>query len=151
MQNSNQQNQKKGQKDFFGYYLMLDIYECAPQTVGDLKKCYNYLDELAEILKVEKLSPPFIVYTDEEKYPDKAGLSGWVPFVEPETKTFAGASIHTLTPTNFISIDVYSSKEFDREKIKEFTKKVFRPQKIEEQFVLRGEGFVPTKSQNDSS
>lgn len=138
MQNKEQQDIQK----FFGYYLALDLYDCEPETVGDLKIGYSYLDGLATILRLKKLSPPFIICTDEKKYPDKAGLSGWVPFMDPASKTFSGASIHTLTPTNFISIDIYSGRKLDREKIKEFTLKVFKSKKIEEQYLLRGENYI---------
>ena len=121
---------------------MLDIYDCDPSTVGNLKKCYNYLDKLPKLLGVNRLSQPFVIYTDEEKYPDKAGISAWIPFLDIENKTFSGASIHTLTPTNFISIDIYSNKEFNQEKIKKFTQDTFKPKKIDERFLLRGKHYT---------
>jgi len=136
---------KLNKEKVFGHYLMLDIYDCDPKTVGNIKKCYLYLDGLTEILKLKKLAPPFIVYTDEKNYPDKAGLSGWIPFINEDNKSFSGASIHTLTPTNFISIDVYSCKDFDHKKIKDFTSKIFKPKKIEEQYIARGKGYLSSK------
>lgn len=132
------------QKETFGYYLMLDLYNCKPKAVGDIKKCYSYLDELSMFLGIEKLSPPFIIYTDEKKYPDKAGLSGWIPFADHENKLFTGASIHTLTPTNFISIDIYSCRKINQEKTKKFTLKVFRPSKVEVKYLLRGRAYIPS-------
>ena len=127
---------KKKIRKIFGYHLMLDLYRCDPKTVGNLAVCYYYLDTLPEIIGIHTQSPPFLIFTDEKKYPDKAGLSGWIPIVE------SGISIHTLTPTNFISIDVYSCKKFDSKKIKSFTIKTFKPKKIEEKFVLRGEVYI---------
>lgn len=127
---------KKKIRKIFGYHLALDIYDCDPKAVGSLEICYNYLDTLPGIMGTHKQSPPFIIYTDEKKYPDKAGLSGWVPIVE------SGVSIHTLTPTNFISIDVYSCKKFSIEKIKKITLDTFKPKKIEEKFFLRGEEYI---------
>jgi len=115
---------------------MLDLYGCDPKIVRSLEKCYYYLDILPEIIGTHKQSPPFIIYTNEKKYPDKAGLSGWIPIVE------SGISIHTLTLTNFVSIDVYSCKKFDPRKIKQFTLKFFKPKKIEEKFFLRGEAYI---------
>ena len=44
----------------------------------------------------------------------------------------SGISIHTLTPTNFISIDIYSCKKYSM-KVKNF-KKRFSPKEIEEKF-----------------
>lgn len=132
-------NNKKIRK-IFGYHLMLDLYNCDPKAVKSLEKCYYYLDVLPEIIGTNKQSPPFIFYTDKKKYPDKAGLSGWIPIVE------SGISIHTIIPTNFISIDVYSCKYFDTKKVKNFTIKIFKPKKIEEKFLLRGKAYIrPSK------
>lgn len=124
---------------------MLDLYDCDPQKTGDLYFCYSYLDSLSDLLKIERFSPPFIVFTDDKKYPDKAGLSGWVPFFEPKTKTFSGASIHTLTPTRFISIDIYSPRKFDQKKVENFTRRIFSAAKPEKQTLVRGKGFLSKK------
>lgn len=119
----------------FGWHLILDLYNCDPKAVGSLEVCYNYLNTMPDLMKVHKQSSPFIVVTDGKKYPDKAGLSGWIPIVE------SGVSIHTLTPTNFISIDIYSCEKFNPKKLKEFTIKVFKPKGVEEKFFLRGENY----------
>ncbi|MBD3208412.1 MAG: hypothetical protein GF370_03085 [Candidatus Nealsonbacteria bacterium] len=129
------------EKIIFGYYLTLDIYDCDPKTVGSLAISYRFLDNMPSVLNVYKLSQPFVVYTDEKKYPDKAGVSGWIPLLDNKNKTFGGVSIHTLTPTNFISIDVYCNRKFNTEKIKKFTQETFHPQKIESSFKKRGKGF----------
>ena len=126
----------KGPRKIFGYHMIMDCYGCNHEAVDSIGVCYNYLDQLTHIMKVHKQSPPFVVYTDPVKYPDKAGISGWVPIVE------SGISIHTLTPTNFISIDVYSCKKYSHEKVRNFTKKIFRPKEIEEKYFLRGEKYI---------
>ena len=130
----------KGPKNVFGYHLILDCYGCNKKAIDSIEVCYNYLDAMTKIMKVHKQSPPFVVSTDAVKYPDKAGISGWVPIVE------SGISIHTLTPTNFISIDIYSCKRYNIEEVKKFTRKIFSPKEIEEKFFLRGEKYVhPSK------
>jgi S-adenosylmethionine/arginine decarboxylase-like enzyme len=129
----------EGPRSIFGYHLALDCYGCDKEAVDSIATCYHYLDTMTEIMKVHKQSPPLVIYTDASKYPDKAGISGWVPIVE------SGISIHTLTPTNFISIDVYSCKKYSIKKVKEFTRKVFHPKEIEEKFFLRGEKYVHPK------
>lgn len=126
-------------KDVYGHYLALDIYGCEHKAVGDIRECYLYLDGLAPILGMKKASSPCLVYTDEETYPDKAGLSGWIPLIHPESRRLSGVSIHTLTPTDFISIDIYGCGSIDIEKIKEFTAQIFHPERMEEQYLLRGE------------
>jgi len=123
----------------FGYHLTMDLYGCDPKKMSSLDVSYNYLNTLPDIMKVHRQSPPFVVVTDAKRFPDKAGISGWIPIVE------SGCSVHTLVPTRFITIDVYSCKKFDQKKIKEFTKKTFSPKKIEDKFFLRGENYGSIK------
>ena len=116
----------------FGYQLLLDLYDCKPGACDDLTLCYEFLEEIVRVLKVEPQSPPFIFRTDGKRFPDKAGLSGWIPLVE------SGIQLHTLTPKDFISIDVYSCRAFDLGAIKAFVRRVFSPKRIDEQFLERG-------------
>ncbi len=116
----------------FGYELLLDLYECKPGACDDLSFCYKFLDEIVPYLGMEKQSPPSIFFTDATRFPDKAGLSGWAPLVE------SSIVIHTLSPKNYISIDVYCCKEFDIEKAKSFCYNFFSPERMDAQFILRG-------------
>ena len=116
----------------FGFQLLLDLYDCKKGACDDLTLCYNFLEELVRVLKVEPQSPPFIFRTDGKRYPDKAGLSGWVPLVE------SGVQIHTLTPKDFISIDIYSCRQFAIEPVKAFVRRIFQPKRMDEQFLERG-------------
>ena len=125
----------KRQVEPFGYELLLDLYECKQGACDDLTLCYNFLEEIVRVLKVDPQSPPFIFRTDGKRFPDKAGLSGWVPLVE------SGVQIHTLTPKDFISIDVYSCRQFDREPLKAFVHRTFAPKRMDEQFLERGADY----------
>ncbi|MDP8260597.1 MAG: S-adenosylmethionine decarboxylase [Candidatus Gygaella obscura] len=116
----------------FGFQLLLDLYGCKPGACDDLDLCYKYLDEIVPYLGMEKQAPPSIFRSDETRFPDKAGLSGWVPLIE------SSIVIHTLTPKNFISVDVYCCKCFDANKAKRFTSKFFQPKRIDEQYLERG-------------
>ncbi|MDP3704157.1 MAG: hypothetical protein Q8R78_07190, partial [Candidatus Omnitrophota bacterium] len=60
----------------FGFQLLLDLYDCKKGACDDLTLCYNFLEEIVGVLKVEPQSPPFIFRTDGKRFPDKAGLSG---------------------------------------------------------------------------
>ncbi len=124
---------KSGSKDTaFGFELLLDLYDCQPGACDDLNLCYQFLDEIVEYLGMEKQAPPNIFRTPDLRFPDKAGLSGWAPLVE------SSVVIHTLTPKNFISIDIYCCKEFDLTKAKDFCRRFFSPKRMDEQFILRG-------------
>ncbi|MBL7197523.1 MAG: S-adenosylmethionine decarboxylase [Candidatus Omnitrophica bacterium] len=116
----------------FGYQLLLDLYNCRLGVCDDLGLCYKFLDEIVEYLGMEKQAPPNIFRTDASRFPDKAGLSGWVPLVE------SSVVIHTLTPKNFISIDVYCCKKFDIEKAKRFARRFFAPKRMDEYYIKRG-------------
>ena len=130
------QNTKKefGLKKYtaFGYQLLLDLYDCKPGVCDDLALCYKFLDEIVSYLGMEKQAPPDIFFTDATRFPDKAGLSGWAPLVE------SSIVIHTLSPKNYISLDIYCCKEFDTNKAKLFVRKFFAPKRVGEQFIERG-------------
>ena len=81
---------------------------------------------------MEKQAPPSIFRSDAARFPDKAGLSGWVPLIE------SSIVIHTLTPKDFITVDIYCCRSFDKKKAEEFCRKFFGPKKVEAQFVERG-------------
>ncbi|MCI5162817.1 MAG: hypothetical protein D3917_12540 [Candidatus Electrothrix sp. AX5] len=115
----------------FGFHLMLDCYCCNPEHLDNIDSCYRFLDELVEIVGATKQTQPYVFRTPDE-FTGKEGLSGWVPLVE------SGISIHTLTTNRFISLDVYSCKEFSIEDIKAYTQQFFQPAEIEERFLLRG-------------
>lgn len=125
---------KKKNNEPFGYHLMLDLYGCDAKNIDSLDYCYKFLDELPGKINMDKQSPPYI-FRSPEKYSGKAGLSGWVPIIQ------SGISIHTLTDTGFISIDVYSCRKFEKEKVIEEVSKYFAHKKAEVQYVERGKDY----------
>ena len=122
----------------FGYQLLLDLYDCKPGVCDDLNLCYQFLDEIVSDLGMEKQSPPSIFRSDGVRFPDKAGLSGWAPLIE------SSVVIHTLSPKNYISIDVYCCKCFSLERAKNVCRKFFAPKKIDEQYIERGLDYYKT-------
>lgn len=119
----------------FGFHLMLDCYRCAPDKLDSIDACYSFLDQLVDAIGAEKQTQPYVFRTPEH-FIGKLGLSGWVPIVE------SGISIHTLTETRFVSLDVYSCRRFDNDTIIAFTQEFFKPDEIETNFVLRGTKYA---------
>ncbi|MBI2146400.1 S-adenosylmethionine decarboxylase [Candidatus Woesearchaeota archaeon] len=119
----------------FGHELLLDCYGCKKGACGDLDHCYSFLDKLVDAINMRKQAPPQIFRTDHKLYPDKAGLSGWVPLVE------SSIVIHTLSKHNFISIDIYTCGKLDPKRAVALVKKYFGPQKIEKQYLKRGRHY----------
>ena len=116
----------------FGHLMTLDLYGCKEGVCDDLSLCYQFLEDIVVKLEMKKQSPPYIFRSDAVLYPDKAGLSGWVPLIE------SGIQIHTLIPKNFISVDVYSCGKFTSENIKEFVQDYFKCKEVEMNYIERG-------------
>ncbi|MEZ5964057.1 MAG: S-adenosylmethionine decarboxylase [Planctomycetota bacterium] len=91
----------------FGRSLHIDFYGVSRALCDDLGFCYKLLDDLVARLGMHKQSPPYLFRSPDAQFPDKAGLSGWVPLIE------SGISIHTLTVTGFVSIDIYTCGALD--------------------------------------
>jgi S-adenosylmethionine decarboxylase len=89
---------------------------------------------------MEKQSPPSIFRSDATRFPDKAGLSGWAPLIE------SSIVIHTLTPKNYISVDVYCCKAFNSDVARDMCRKFFAPTKIDDQYIERGMDYYKTDS-----
>jgi S-adenosylmethionine/arginine decarboxylase-like enzyme len=125
----------------FGWSLLLDLYDCEAglgDKKEDLQICYDFLDKLPGLIGMKKQGPPILIVTDAKLYPDKAGLSGWVALVE------SGIQIHTLIPTRFITIDVYSCRKFDPDLVLYVAKMSFsikNDSNIEKKFLKRGANY----------
>jgi len=119
----------------FGYELLLDCYGCKPGICDDLTYCYDFLDKIVSFIGMEKQGEPSIFRTDAKRFIGKDGLSGWVPLAE------SSIVIHTMSLKNYISLDVYSCKRFDLEKVKEFVMTHFAPKQMEAQFIMRGKNY----------
>lgn len=116
----------------FGQSLHVDLYEIDKGLCDDLSFCYQLLDDLADFLDMHKQAPPFIFRSPDKQFPEKAGLSGWVPLIE------SGISIHTLTVTGFISIDIYTCGKLDIEKTIDYLCNLLNTQTYEHQHLIRG-------------
>lgn len=115
----------------FGYLVTLDLYECAAGVCGDVTLCYDFLEALVHQLGMTMQAPPFL-FRSPSQYPDKAGLSGWVPLIE------SGIQIHTLIPKRFIAVDIFCCHHFDSAGIEEMVRKVFDPVGVEMNEIVRG-------------
>lgn len=132
--------EKQPSEKAFGYQLLLDLYGCRPGVCDDLGVCYQFLDDIVHALGMEKQAPPNIFRSDAVRFPDKAGLSGWVPLIE------SSIVIHTLTTKDFISIDIYCCRSFDAQQAKSICRQFFHPQRMDEQFIERGMDYYKSDS-----
>lgn len=122
----------------FGYSCLYDAWGCLPGSCDDLELHYRFLETLVIKLGMTPMSAPFVIHAPrntfgEELFPDKAGVSGWVPLIE------SGIQIHSLEPTNFMTLDVYSCKPFDVDIVRAAVKEAFQPSLETVQFLVRGD------------
>lgn len=121
----------------FGYSYFIDMYGCRAGVADDMELTYRFLEQLVDRIGMTRMAPPVVIHAPRDKdgaeiYPEKAGVSGWVPLIE------SGIQIHSIEPTHFITLDVYSCKEFDPNIIKHFAHECFGFEGCEERFFERG-------------
>lgn len=124
----------------FGYSYLLDMYECRKGAADDMELTYRFLEELVDKLGMTRMSQPFVIHGPRkdgiELYPDKAGVSGWVPLIE------SGIQIHSIEPTRFITLDCYSCRPFEAKIVRDFAKECFGFETFEEHFLERGQRYA---------
>ena len=120
----------------FGPHLMLDCYGCNENKLKDLKFVLKFLDDLPDLIKMHKISEPHAVdYPGNPKSFDEGGISAVVIIAESHI------SIHTFPSHKYMSVDIFSCKNFDMEKAIDFVVKTFEAKKIEKKLIHRGSEF----------
>lgn len=124
----------KSKKDTtnFGLHLTLDGYGCDPKLLANMSYVFHILEELPRVLRMHKLITPYVVSAPENNKKDPGGYSGFVMIQESHI------SVHTFPKRKFVSVDVYSCKNFDTEKTKRYLVKVFGVQEAETNVIVRG-------------
>jgi len=90
------------------------VIEGTTEKIVEPEQIKSYLDELAKVTKMEKLSGPY-AYTAHDM-----GYGGWIHWKS------SGATFYSY-PTNppLFTVDCYTCKPFSTEEAAEFTKKYF--------------------------
>lgn len=107
----------------FGNHLIFDGYGCNPKKLDNEELCINVLHKIAKIAGMKKLHDPVIVKADSNETlggKDPGGFSCFLMIQESHI------SIHTFTRRGFVTIDVYSCKEFEAQPVIKYVKEVFK-------------------------
>ena len=127
----------------FGYSYYLDMYDCRVGAADDLELHYRFLERVVDKIGMTRMSQPVVMHgptkDGDEIYPDKAGVSGWVPLIE------SGIQIHSMEPKRFITLDVYSCNNFASEIIYNYAKECFGFVDSEHNFFVRGRNYGSIK------
>jgi len=106
----------------FGSHLIYDAYGCNPKKLDDLNYCKKVLNDLVKVAGMRKLAEPMLFKADSNETlggKDPGGVSGFVIIQESHI------SLHSFTRRGFITIDLYSCKEFIASNVVNYLDKAF--------------------------
>lgn len=120
----------KTKNEIFGYELILDLYQCDPESMRSNKNLREFVDKLCKILKMKKYGKTFTPYFGLNDI-QTAGYS-LLQFIE--TSSITG---HFSENFNKAYINIFSCKEFNYKKAEEFTVDFFGAKKYKSRFIRR--------------
>lgn len=127
-----------GKPEFgFGVHLMMDGYGADPNLLQDMGYIYNFLDEYPSRMDMTKIMPPY-VFRYQGAVAEDWGISGFVLIAESHI------SVHTFPDKRYLSVDMFSCKQFDTELAVENLQRRFRIRKYELKVLDRGQEFPRT-------
>ncbi len=118
----------------FGQHLTLDGYGCDYDRLTDLDLIYQFLDQCPDMIHMTKIMPPH-VFKYHGKVPEDWGLSGFVIIAESHI------SIHTFPDRRYLSLVIFSCKEFDHEQAIAYVTELFGITRHERNLFDRGLEF----------
>lgn len=116
MKNINTQN--------FGEHLIYDAYGCEYDSLNNMENCYDVLNKLVSLAEMTKITEPIIIKSEGNLSlggKDPGGFTGAV-FIQESHIT-----IHTFAKRGFVTVDLYSCKEFKSNEIIEYLDSIFKP------------------------
>lgn len=118
----------------FGPHLILEAYGCDKEKLADLNLVSQTLDAYPDQLDMTKIMPPY-VFRYSGAVPDDWGVSGVVLIAESHI------SIHTFPDKGFVTLDIFSCRDFDVDAAIEYFCSIFKPESYEKQLLQRGREF----------
>lgn len=119
----------------FGEHLIFDAYGCPFDVLNSKELCAQVLEKLVLLGEMNKLHEPYVVeVTSNEALggKDPGGFSAFVMIKESHI------SVHTFARRGFVTLDMYSCKEFKSEGVIEYLKSVFKPKDFDVLKMERG-------------
>lgn len=117
----------------FGEHITIDGYGGNFYKLNDKNLVLNCLNELPELLNMNKLAEPVVYFAEGNGEKDPGGWSGFVVIAESHI------SIHTFPGRGFLSADAYTCKNgMDTDFIVNYLKEKFEIRETETNFIKRG-------------
>jgi S-adenosylmethionine decarboxylase len=108
---------------------------CSYEKLTDMKLLTNLLNELPTKMNMTKIMEPHVFEYKGGQEPDDWGLSGIVIIAESHL------AFHTFPDKGFLTVDIFSCKDFDVKQAVEEIVKVFEPEAWDQQLIQRGREF----------
>lgn len=118
----------------FGPHLIMEASGCKYEKLTDIKLLTRLLDKLPEKMGMTKVMPPY-VFEYKGEVPDDWGLSGIVIIAESHL------AFHTFPDKGFVTVDIFSCKDFDVATAVREIVNTFEPDTWDEQLIMRGREF----------
>ena len=118
----------------FGPHLMIDGFAASTAKLEDESHIRNLLDALPAEMGMHKVLEPH-VFAHGGSQSDDAGVTGVVIVAESHI------AIHTFPRKRFVSVDVFSCKEFDAQQAVARIVEAFDVGRFETTFINRGKEY----------
>ncbi len=115
----------------FGKHLTVDMYGADEKLLSDSKGVFRFLNILPKKIGMRKLADPCVVVCKSEKYKE-SGIAAFVLLYESHI------SCHTWPEYRYVSIDVYSCRDFNEEKTMRYIKKFWKGERVKVKVSERG-------------
>jgi S-adenosylmethionine decarboxylase len=113
---------------------MLDGSGCDRAKLEDMNLIASVLDGMPDTIGMTKIMPPY-VFRYQGAVEEDWGVSGIVLIAESHI------SIHTFPEKGFLSVDIFSCKDFDVDYATDYLTRVFGIKDVEKQLLQRGREF----------
>lgn len=119
----------------FGPHLVLELYGCDKESTRSVDTTFTFLDSVPASIGMTKIMPPY-AFRYSGKVPEEWGVSGVVLIAESHI------AVHTFPDQNeFVTVDIFSCKDFDIDLAIKEIEKFYKPAKIEKQLFMRGREY----------
>jgi S-adenosylmethionine decarboxylase len=117
----------------FGLHLTLDGYRGEPERLGDPEVVRAWLDELPDVLGMQKLIEPCLVEVGARNEKDPGGVTGFMLIAQSHL------SIHTFPRRRFLSADIFTCQDhLDHEQVRRSLIETFALGEVETNLIPRG-------------
>ena len=121
--------------EHFGPHLLLDCFECDAANILDKQVIEDFMVSTVKNAGMKLIHGPHVFYYNHEEIPKDSGVTGFLVLAESHL------SIHTFVRNNFVTMDLYSCKDFPSDIIVQDVIKIFKPKSFKYSIIDRGVGF----------